>query len=84
MKLNPLDFMGLMEKRINFSHEDKALLHQHTDWGWAIAPIMADYFYKYLGRDIEMSAILNAQEGRMHRLRETFVQWFHEPQCGKK
>jgi len=78
VKLNPLDFMGLMEKRINFSREDKTLLHQHTGWGLAIAPIMADHFYHYLGRDAEMSAILNAKEGRMHRLRETFVQWFHE------
>lgn len=39
---------------------------------------MADHFYGYLGRDAEMSNILNAQEGRIHRLRETFVQWFHE------
>jgi hypothetical protein len=39
---------------------------------------MADCFYEYLGRDAEMNAILNASEGRIHRLRETFVQWFEE------
>ncbi|MGB6014048.1 MAG: protoglobin domain-containing protein [Nodosilinea sp.] len=49
-----------------------------ADWGLEIAPEMADYFYEYLGRDAEMNAILNESEGRTHRLRETFVAWFHE------
>ncbi|NJL38007.1 MAG: hypothetical protein HC879_03995 [Leptolyngbyaceae cyanobacterium SL_5_9] len=78
MNLNPDDFMSLMEDRTNFSDGDKILLNKHADWGLAIAPTMANHFYKYLGRDVEMSAILNDKEGRMHRLRETFVQWFHE------
>ncbi|HEY9703815.1 MAG TPA: protoglobin domain-containing protein, partial [Allocoleopsis sp.] len=47
-------------------------------WGQKIANDMADIFYAYLGRDAEMSAILNETEGRIHRLRETFVTWFAE------
>jgi hypothetical protein len=78
MTLEPNTFMNTMVTRVDFSTEDKALLKANADWGLAIAAEMADHFYSYLGRDSEMSAILNESEGRMHRLRETFVQWFHE------
>jgi hypothetical protein len=67
-----------MEKRIGFTEEDKTLLKSNADWGKEVAPEMADHFYTYLGRDPEMNAILNEKEGRAHRLRETFVQWFFE------
>ncbi|MGQ4648525.1 protoglobin domain-containing protein [Lyngbya aestuarii] len=67
-----------MEKRVAFTEEDKNILKANADWGKEIAPLMADHFYDYLGRDEEMDAIMNAKEGRTHRLRETFVQWFHE------
>lgn len=78
MVLNPHTFMSIMERRISFTDEDKALLISHADWGLAVAPAMANHFYTYLGRDPEMNAILNETEGRIHRLRETFIQWFHE------
>jgi hypothetical protein len=78
MTLEPHAFMGTMEKRMSFTNEDKALLKGQADWGKEIAPEMADHFYTYLGRDPEMDAIMNAKEGRMHRLHETFVQWFYE------
>jgi hypothetical protein len=67
-----------MAKRVALTIEDKALLKSHADWGKEIASDMADHFYTYLGRDPEMNRIMNANEGRMHRLHETFVQWFHE------
>jgi hypothetical protein len=70
--------MNKMATRIGFTPEDKALLQANAEWGLKVAPEMADHFYAYLGRDAEMNAILNASEGRIHRLRETFVQWFHE------
>lgn len=78
MALEPHSFMNKMEERIGFDSEDKTLLSANSDWGLLIAPSMADHFYAYLGRDEEMSTILNASEGRIHRLRETFVQWFHQ------
>ncbi len=78
MPLDPHNFMSTMEKRVCFTNEDKALLNSQADWGKAIASDMADYFYEYLGRDPEMDALVNAKEGRSHRLRETFVQWFDE------
>lgn len=78
MPLNPHDFIVTMEKRVAFTAEDKEILKSNIDWGKEIAPEMADHFYAYLGRDPEMNAILNDKEGRMHRLRETFVQWFAE------
>lgn len=78
MTLNPTDFMGSMTRRMNFSEADRAILNANADWGMSIASDMADIFYNYLGQDEEMSAILNESEGRIHRLRETFVQWFHE------
>ncbi|GAB4368511.1 MAG: protoglobin domain-containing protein [Elainellaceae cyanobacterium] len=78
MSLEPYAFLKTLEQRSGFSNEDKQLLKTYADWGQAIASEMADHFYAYLGRDPEMSAILTAKEGRMHRLRETFVQWFHE------
>jgi hypothetical protein len=78
MTLNPHDFMATMEKRMSFTDEDKALLKSQANWGQQIASEMAVHFYAYLGRDPEMNAILNQTEGRIHRLHETFVQWFHE------
>lgn len=78
MSLEPHTFMAKMADRISFTAEEKALLQAKADWGTQIAPEMADHFYAYLGRDAEMSAILNESEGRMHRLRETFIQWFIE------
>ncbi|EDX74700.1 hypothetical protein MC7420_6178 [Coleofasciculus chthonoplastes PCC 7420] len=78
MALDAHAFMETMAKRISFTDEDKAILKANADWGKDIAPEMADHFYAYLGRDPEMSEILNAKEGRMHRLRETFTQWFYE------
>lgn len=78
MALDPHNFMSLLEKRVGFTDADKALLVAHANWGLEIAPKMADHFYTYLGRDPEMNAILNETEGRIHRLRETFTQWFHE------
>jgi hypothetical protein len=78
MTLDPLTFMKTIARRTSFSDADKALLKSHTDWGRSIAPEMADIFYAYLGRDEEMTAILNAKEGRMHRLHETFIEWFAE------
>jgi hypothetical protein len=39
---------------------------------------MADQFYAYLGLHEEMNAILNKTEGRIQRLYETFIQWFHK------
>ncbi|TAF07854.1 MAG: hypothetical protein EAZ77_08330 [Nostocales cyanobacterium] len=78
MTIEPTAFLAKMEKRIGFTVDDKAILKSSADWGKANASVMADHFYAYLERDEEMSAILNAQEGRMHRLHETFIQWFHE------
>jgi hypothetical protein len=78
MALQPQTFMATMEKRVVFTNEDKALLKSNADWGKEIASEMADHFYSYLGRDAEMNAIMNDKEGRIHRLRETFIQWFHE------
>jgi hypothetical protein len=78
MTLDSHAFMAMMENRVSFTNEDKTLLKSQQDWGKEIAPDMADHFYAYLGRDPEMSGILNTTEGRIHRLRETFVQWFYE------
>jgi hypothetical protein len=78
MTLQPHEFMTTMEKRIVFTNEDKALLKSQSDGGKKIAADMAEHFYSYLGRDVEMNAIMNAKEGRIHRLRETFIEWFHE------
>ena len=78
MSLEPHAFMTTMEKRVVFTNEDKALLKSESNWGKEIASEMADHFYAYLGRDAEMDAIMGAKEGRIHRLRETFVEWFHE------
>jgi hypothetical protein len=78
MVLDAHAFMTTMEKRISFTDEDKALLKTHADWGKEIGSEMADHFYAYLGRDPEMNSILNAKEGRIHRLRETFIEWFYE------
>jgi len=78
MVLDPHVFMKTMETRISFSAADKALLKANAAWGSSIALQMAEVFYAYLARDSEMNAILNAKEGRMHRLNETFIEWFGE------
>lgn len=81
MKNQTLDtqaFMQTIASRVNFTNIDKSLLKSEADWGQQIATEMADYFYSYLSRDSEMNGILNATEGRIHRLHETFIQWFHE------
>jgi hypothetical protein len=78
MALEPHKFMTTMEKRVSFTNEDKSLLKAHSDWGKEIAAEMADHFYEYLGRDPEMDTLVNAKEGRSHRLRQTFVEWFNE------
>lgn len=78
MAINPVDFMATMVRRVQLTEADQALLREAAGWGKEIAPQMADIFYDYLGKDEEMSAILNAQEGRIHRLRQTFVDWFQE------
>ncbi|MBD3882844.1 hypothetical protein IFO70_13820 [Phormidium tenue FACHB-886] len=78
MTLNPQEFLETLERRVSFTSEDKSLLQAHADWGKAISSDMAEHFYAYMGRDNEMNRILNAEDGRIHRLRETFVQWFAE------
>ena len=78
MVLDPQAFMTTMEKRISFSDSDKAILKTNAAWGSSIALQMAEVFYAYLARDPEMNEILNAKEGRMHRLNETFIEWFGE------
>ncbi|WP_016952767.1 protoglobin domain-containing protein [Anabaena sp. PCC 7108] len=78
MAIEPSAFMAKMETRIGLTSEDKTILKSNADWGKEIAATMADHFYDYLGRDEEMSAILNKSEGRIHRLHETFIQWFNE------
>lgn len=78
MALNANEMMKKMVNRVGFSNDDQKILKEHEAWALTIAPSMADAFYSYMGNDPEMNAILNASEGRIHRLRETFVQWFHE------
>ncbi|MCX7592987.1 MAG: protoglobin domain-containing protein [Fischerella sp.] len=78
MILDTVAFMSTLERRVGLTDEDKAILKSQADWGLLIAPEMADHFYTYLGRDAEMNAILNDGNERIHRLRETFIQWFHE------
>jgi len=78
MALDPNEFMARMAKRLDFTTTEKTILQENAAWGLKIAPGMADHFYTYMGRDDEMNAILHASEGRIHRLRETFVDWFHE------
>ncbi|MEM9924148.1 MAG: protoglobin domain-containing protein [Cyanobacteria bacterium P01_D01_bin.50] len=78
MAIEPQVFLSTLEKRVNLTAEDKALLQSEIDWGKEIAPDMAEHFYDYLGRDEEMDGIVNATEGRSHRLKETFIQWFYE------
>jgi Protoglobin len=78
MALEPHAFMSTMSKRIGFTEEEKALLKSQSEWGLKVAPEMAEHFYSYLGRDPEMNGILNTGEERVHRLRETFTEWFHE------
>lgn len=78
MALHPHNFMTTMIDRVCLTDEDKNMLSSSATWGLQIAPEMANHFYAYMGRDAEMNAILNATEGRIHRLHETFVKWFHE------
>lgn len=78
MALEPHEFMSRMARRLVFNADEQTTLKDSADWELQIASEMADHFYTYLGHDEEMSAILNASEGRIHRLHETFVQWFHE------
>jgi hypothetical protein len=78
MDVEPLSFMEAIVRRVQLNEQDKKLLKQEAEWGKAIAPKMADIFYDYLGRDEEMNTILHAKQGRIHRLRETFIQWFSE------
>ncbi|MBR8837209.1 MAG: hypothetical protein DSM106950_25195 [Stigonema ocellatum SAG 48.90 = DSM 106950] len=78
MALEPKAFMSTLSKRVGLTQDDKALLKSQADWGLEIAPQMADQFYAYLGRDEEMNTILHIEDGRIHRLHSTFVQWFHE------
>ncbi len=78
MALEPHAFLSTLIKRAGLTEEDKVLLQSQADWGLQAAPDMAEHFYAYLERDEEMSAILNDGSGRIHRLRETFIQWFHE------
>ena len=78
MTLDAHTFMATMEKRVDFTADNNSLLQSHADWGKEIAPKMAEHFYTYLGRDPEMDSMINAKEGRSHRLRETFIQWFYE------
>lgn len=78
MALNPQAFMLTLEKRAGFTDADKALLKANADWGVKVAPEMTGHFYAYLGRDEEMNAILHTGEERIHRLHETFIQWFQE------
>ncbi|WP_413173108.1 protoglobin domain-containing protein [Anabaena azotica] len=78
MAIDPLAFMSTLEQRMEFTSEDKSILKLNAEWGLTIAPEMADHFYTYLGRDAEMNAILNQTEGRIHRLHQTFIRWFHE------
>ncbi len=67
-----------MVDRVCLTDADRNMLSSNATWGLQIAPEMADFFYAYMGRDAEMNAILHATEGRIHRLHETFIKWFHE------
>ncbi|OKH55681.1 hypothetical protein NIES2101_02415 [Calothrix sp. HK-06] len=79
MALDPHVFMSTLEKRVGLTDADKALLKSEAEWGAKLAPEMAGHFYAYLGRDSEMNDILNGDgNGRVHRLHETFVNWFQE------
>ena len=78
MTIDSFAFLKTLEQRVSLTSEDKAILNSNADWGLEIAPAMADHFYAYLGRDEEMNAIINKVEGRVHRLHETFIQWFHQ------
>jgi hypothetical protein len=78
MAIEPRAFLTTMETRIGLTSEDKSVMQANTDWGQAVAEEMANHFYAYLGRDEEMNAILNATEGRVHRLHETFIDWFNQ------
>ena len=78
MAIEPLAFLTTMETRIGLTSEDKSVMQANANWGKEVAEEMADNFYAYLGRDEEMNGILNATEGRVHRLHATFIDWFNQ------
>lgn len=78
MPLDPLQFMQTIANRVDFSNQEKAILKRHSDWAAIIAPDMANCFYNQLNQDPETQQILNASKGRIHRLHQTFIQWFQE------
>lgn len=78
MSIDPVVFMTTLVRRFDFTEQDKEILKLNGDWGLEISAEMADHFYGYLGRDEEMNTILNETEGRVHRLKQTFITWFHE------
>jgi hypothetical protein len=78
MTIEPSGFMNTLVRRFDFTDTDKLTLKESEAWGLEIAAEMADHFYAYLGRDAEMNAVLNESEGRVHRLKQTFITWFHE------
>lgn len=78
MSIDPVVFMNTLVKRFDFKEKDQEILKSNADWGLEISAEMADHFYAYLGRDEEMNAVLNETEGRVHRLKQTFITWFHE------
>lgn len=78
MTFDSSEFLQKIQNRIHFTQNDKSILKSNSDWGKEIAPDVAEKFYIYLGKDPEMNAILNNTPDRIHRLRETFVQWFSE------
>ncbi len=78
MTIEPLAFLQTVARRVQLENADKETLKAAADWGKKIAPQMADIFYDYLGKDEEMNRILNATEGRIHRLHQTFIEWFGE------
>ena len=78
MALDPRQFMQTIADRVSFGDQEKSLLKSHSDWAKTIASEMANCFYSQLDRDPETQQILNASEGRIHRLHETFIQWFQE------
>ncbi|NES70447.1 MAG: hypothetical protein F6K24_37145, partial [Okeania sp. SIO2D1] len=78
MALDPQEFLTTIKERFLFTQEDIVILQTHADWGKEIASAMADHFYDYLTSDEEMNAILNADEGRLQRLHQTFISWFSD------
>lgn len=78
MAITASDFMKIMSSRMLFNEEDKKILQENADFGKEIAPEMAQHFYDYLQNDAEMNGIINSEAGRIHRLHQTFIEWFQE------